>query len=124
MRGARLRPGERRNRDAAAGEPDGAARRGVPAGLGGQRAAQSVDLRSAPIADRRLASLTQRQAAVAEALRHGKSNKIIAYELNMCENTVKVHIRSILKKLHATNRTEAAFRLNSVALGGAEPLTL
>jgi DNA-binding NarL/FixJ family response regulator len=59
---------------------------------------------------------TSRQAAVAEALRRGKANKIIAYELNMCESTVKVHIRNIMKRLKATNRTEAAFKLNSMAL--------
>jgi DNA-binding NarL/FixJ family response regulator len=58
---------------------------------------------------------TSRQAAVAEAMRHGKANKIIAYELNMCENTVKVHVRTIMKKLGATNRTEAAFKLNTMA---------
>jgi DNA-binding NarL/FixJ family response regulator len=58
--------------------------------------------------------LTSRQTAVAEALRRGKPNKIIAYELNMCESTVKVHIRTILKKLGAANRTEAAFKLNAV----------
>jgi DNA-binding NarL/FixJ family response regulator len=60
---------------------------------------------------------TSRQAAVAEALRRGKANKIIAYELNMCESTVKVHIRNIMKRLNATNRTEAAFKLNSIAPG-------
>ncbi|WP_195759955.1 response regulator transcription factor [Paracoccus sp. S-4012] len=59
-------------------------------------------------------SLTGRQTAVAEALRRGKSNKTIAYDLNMCESTVKVHIRSIMRKLHATNRTEAAYKLNSI----------
>jgi DNA-binding NarL/FixJ family response regulator len=58
--------------------------------------------------------LTSRQAAVADALRRGKANKIIAYELNMSESTVKVHIRNIMKKLKATNRTEAAFRLNAL----------
>jgi len=52
---------------------------------------------------------TARQAAVVEALRHGKPNKIIAYELNMRESTVKVHVRNIMKKLHATNRTEVAY---------------
>ncbi|MFQ8432016.1 LuxR C-terminal-related transcriptional regulator [Amaricoccus sp. W119] len=55
---------------------------------------------------------TSRQAAVANALRQGKANKTIAYELNMCESTVKVHIRTIMKKLRASNRTEAAFKLN------------
>ena len=58
--------------------------------------------------------LTARQEAVAEALRRGKANKIIAYELNMSESTVKVHIRNIMKKLKATNRTEAAFRLSAL----------
>lgn len=57
---------------------------------------------------------TSRQAAVADALRHGKANKSIAYELNMCESTVKVHIRTIMKKLRASNRTEAAFKLNAL----------
>src|SRR5262249_7462502 len=52
---------------------------------------------------------TARQAAVVEALRRGKANKIIAYELNMRESTVKVHIRNIMKKLKARNRTEVAF---------------
>ena len=58
--------------------------------------------------------LTSRQAAVAERLRRGKPNKIVAYELNMCESTVKVHIRNIMKKLQATNRTEAGFKLNAM----------
>lgn len=57
---------------------------------------------------------TSRQAAVADALRRGKANKTIAYELNMCESTVKVHIRTIMKKLRASNRTQAAFKLNAM----------
>src|SRR5690606_23280039 len=45
---------------------------------------------------------TQRQTEVAQALRRGKANKIIAYELKLRESTVKVHIRNIMKKLKAT----------------------
>lgn len=60
----------------------------------------------------RLSGLTHRQLAVLEAVRRGKANKIIAYELNMCESTVKVHLRNIMKKLRARNRTEAAFMIN------------
>ena len=52
---------------------------------------------------------TLRQMAVLHRLRKGKANKTIAYELQMSESTVKVHIRNIMKKLKATNRTEAAF---------------
>ncbi|MET0407069.1 MAG: response regulator transcription factor [Hyphomicrobium sp.] len=52
---------------------------------------------------------TRRQIAVIDALSKGKANKIIAYELNMCESTVKVHVRNIMKKLNAKNRTEVAY---------------
>jgi DNA-binding NarL/FixJ family response regulator len=55
---------------------------------------------------------TPREASVANALRKGKANKIIAYELNMCESTVKVHIHNIMRKLGATNRAEVAFKLS------------
>ena len=57
---------------------------------------------------------TVRQAEVVEALRRGKANKIIAYELNLRESTVKVHIRNIMKKLKATNRTEVAYKINDL----------
>ena len=62
---------------------------------------------------------TARQASVVEGIRRGKPNKIIAYELNMCESTVKVHVRAIMKKLNATNRTEVAFK-TSALLGSLE----
>jgi DNA-binding NarL/FixJ family response regulator len=53
---------------------------------------------------------TAQQTAVVEALKRGKANKIIAYELSMRESTVKVHVRNIMKKLQATNRTEVAYK--------------
>jgi DNA-binding NarL/FixJ family response regulator len=49
-----------------------------------------------------------------EALQQGKPNKIIAYELNLCESTVKVHIRNIMKKLKATNRAEIANKVREM----------
>jgi DNA-binding NarL/FixJ family response regulator len=58
--------------------------------------------------------LTARQAAVAEALRRGKANKVIASELNMREGTVKVHVRNIMRKLKARNRTEVAVMTNAL----------
>jgi DNA-binding NarL/FixJ family response regulator len=58
--------------------------------------------------------LTPRQKAVVEALRRGKANKIIAYELNMQESTVKVHVRNIMRKFNATNRTEVAFKASEM----------
>ena len=44
----------------------------------------------------------------------GKSNKVIAYELGMCESTVKVHVRRIMKKLNAKNRTDVAIKSQTV----------
>ena len=61
---------------------------------------------------------TSRQIAVLEALRSGKANKTIAYQLNMCESTVKVHVRNIMKRLNAKNRTEVAYILNQMEKEG------
>lgn len=51
---------------------------------------------------------SHKQMMVARALRSGAPNKVIAYQLSMCESTVKVHVRNIMKKLNAKNRTEIA----------------
>ena len=53
-------------------------------------------------------SLTPRESEVLARLREGKPNKIIAHELQISESTVKVFVRRILMKLHASNRTEVA----------------
>lgn len=63
---------------------------------------------------RRAEMFTPREEDVIEALRRGKANKIIAYELNLRESTVKVHIRNIMKKLKARNRTEVIFKINNM----------
>ncbi len=55
-----------------------------------------------------LTSLTARQKKVLQLLRQGQSNKRIAIDLNMCESTVKVHVREIMRKLKVANRTQAA----------------
>jgi DNA-binding NarL/FixJ family response regulator len=55
--------------------------------------------------------LTPRQTTVLSLLQQGKANKIIAYELGMSESTVKVHIRNIMRKIGATNRTQAIYKL-------------
>src|SRR5262249_34413816 len=63
-----------------------------------------------------------RQLKVLERLRQGKQNKIIAYELCMCESTVKVHIRNIMKKLKARNRTQVVLLTNNADYRPAETL--
>jgi DNA-binding NarL/FixJ family response regulator len=57
---------------------------------------------------------TPRQRAVLERLRMGKTNKIIAYELQMSSSSVKTHIRNIMRKMNATNRTEVACRAHEL----------
>jgi DNA-binding NarL/FixJ family response regulator len=68
--------------------------------------------------------LTPRELSVIDLLREGKPNKVIAAQLDMQENTVKVHVRNILKKLNATNRTHAAFVANRLLGKDAQPAAL
>jgi DNA-binding NarL/FixJ family response regulator len=53
-------------------------------------------------------SWTEREQAVAQHLRQGRSNKGIARELGIRESTVKMYVRHVMRKLGAANRTEAA----------------
>lgn len=56
--------------------------------------------------------LTARQTEVGEAVRQGKGNKQIASELDITQSTVKLHIRIIMRKLGAKNRTELAVKMD------------
>jgi len=66
-----------------------------------------------------LGDFSSREQQVFHLLREGKPNKIIAFELQISEETVKVHIRNMMKKLKLTNRTQIA-----VSMSGGIPLTL
>ncbi len=59
------------------------------------------------IVNKASAIFTERERQVMASLLRGLSNKVIASELNLSQNTVKSHISHIMRKLHATNRTEA-----------------
>jgi DNA-binding NarL/FixJ family response regulator len=52
--------------------------------------------------------LTSREIDVLELVAQGKTNKEIASALVISENTVKIHLRNILDKLHLRNRIQAA----------------
>ena len=52
--------------------------------------------------------LSVQERKILELLLVGASNKSIARDLKISEATVKVHMRNILRKIHARNRTEAA----------------
>lgn len=52
--------------------------------------------------------LSERELEVLRLVAQGLSNKRIAYVLNIAEDTAKNHVKSILKKLGADDRTQAA----------------
>ncbi len=55
-----------------------------------------------------VSGLSERELAVLKAIARGLSNKQIASELWVTEQTVKFHLRNIYRKLDIANRTEAA----------------
>lgn len=59
---------------------------------------------SHPLADK----LTARELQVLKGLTEGKANKEIARDLDITEPTVKLHMKTLYRKLGASNRTQAA----------------
>lgn len=53
-------------------------------------------------------TLTQRETEVLMGIVRGRTNKEIAGELDVSEDTVKYHVKSILGKLGVSDRTQAA----------------
>jgi len=58
----------------------------------------------------RFDSLTEREVEVVRLVNAGRSNKEIAYELQLVEGTVKVHLNNIFRKLHVSTRAELTAR--------------
>lgn len=52
--------------------------------------------------------LSEREAQILDGLVKGHANKVIARTCNITEATVKVHMKSILRKIRVGNRTQAA----------------
>ena len=52
--------------------------------------------------------LSPRELAILRCLINGNSNKCIARKIDIAEGTVKVHVKAILRKIRAQNRTQAA----------------
>lgn len=63
---------------------------------------------------KRLHDLTPQQLRVLDMLRRGLQNKQIAYELKICETTVKVHVSEILRKLNVFSRTKAIIEIAKI----------
>lgn len=58
--------------------------------------------------------LTPRQRGVLALLSQGYTNRDIAQRLGMCENTVKAHVKQVMRKLDASNRTQAALMADRI----------
>ena len=65
--------------------------------------------------------LTKREIQMLRWMGEGYSNKAIAQQLFISENTVKYHIRNILQKLGVQNRTEAVAFAMREGLIGSDP---
>jgi two-component system nitrate/nitrite response regulator NarP len=54
-----------------------------------------------------LSELTERELDVLQEVARGMSNKLVALALHISEETVKVHIRNLLRKLNVRSRVAA-----------------
>jgi len=79
------------------------------ASLPGMPADQDLELA------RRFASLSPQQMRILALIVAGKLNKQIAGELNVAEQTIKIHVSTILRKLQVTTRTQAAVLASKLA---------
>jgi two-component system nitrate/nitrite response regulator NarL len=70
-------------------------------------AAMLLDLNSAP-SPNSTRGLSPRELEIVQALVTGASNKLIAIRLGITEATVKVHLKTLLRKIDVINRTQAA----------------
>ena len=66
----------------------------------------------------RLRELTPQQFRVLQMLGSGQLNKQIAWDMNVSEATIKAHVTAILRKLGATNRTQAVLMAGKLAIDG------
>jgi len=67
-------------------------------------------------AAQRVRDLTPQQFRVLQMLGEGKLNKQIAYELGVSEATIKAHMTAVLRKLGASNRTQAVLIAGKLAV--------
>jgi DNA-binding NarL/FixJ family response regulator len=65
-------------------------------------------VRDRPVVSTGGAALNRSQVAILRLVRRGYSNREIAAEVHLSENTVKTHLQDVFRKLGARNRVEAA----------------
>jgi len=65
--------------------------------------------------------LTIREQEILALIAGGMTNKMIARELDICDGTVKVHVKNLMRKLNVRSRLEAA--VWALALGAEQDAT-
>lgn len=83
---------------------------------GGETFAPFSMLDAAPPPDALLSSLTRREMDVLRGICEGKANKEIARDLDVQEVTIKLHVKTLSRKLGAKNRTHAAMIARNAGL--------
>ena len=78
----------------------------IAAGLAGRLATALRE--EATAKNRDVNELTEREMQILRSLAGGKSNKLLARDLDITEGTVKVHVKHLLRKLNFRSRVEAA----------------
>jgi two-component system, NarL family, nitrate/nitrite response regulator NarL len=86
-------------------------------------ASMLLDLSNAPSPLNSVRGLSPREQEILLALVTGASNKLIAIKLGITEATVKVHLKTLLRKIDVNNRTQAAIWAmnNGFTAEGAAP---
>lgn len=70
------------------------------------------------------AQLSARELEILSFIVAGESNKAIARACHLAESTVKIHLKTILRKIHVRNRTQAAIWAVQNAGGGGAAMQL
>lgn len=77
---------------------------------------QLESMMSSHIQEKTPSKLTQRQQEILKYISEGQSNKLIAYNLGIKEQTVKIHVNLLFKELKVSNRTQAVYQAKLLGL--------
>ena len=89
----------------------------LPTILGRNGASPPFEIAHSKFSASGIAGLSPQEKVILGCLADGSSNKVIARKVDAAEATVKVHVKAILRKIGAQNRTQAAiWALNQGAL--------
>jgi DNA-binding NarL/FixJ family response regulator len=81
---------------------------GGPVGEQVRHNEKRLEIPITPAEDNPYPQLSERQKSILRCLVQGDSNKSIARKLEITQETVKVHVKAILRKIQVQNRTQAA----------------